>query len=81
MFSEGGKNKRKNENTIIQVEPENKKQKTDLIKKEEEKIKRTSSLPHPNLLLEGHQSEVLSLKYNKSGTILASGSFDKTISK
>jgi WD40 repeat protein len=76
MSSEG--KKRKNENILIEVP--NKKYKTDLIEKEE-KIKRTSSLPHPILLLEGHQSEVLTLKYNSSGTILASGSFDKTICK
>jgi WD40 repeat protein len=77
MSSEG--KKRKNENILMEV-PNTKKYKTDLIEKEE-KIKRTSSLPHPILLLEGHQSEVLTLKYNSSGTILASGSFDKTICK
>eukprot|EP01080_Neovahlkampfia_damariscottae_P001078 gene1078-10597_t len=76
MSYQEGKNKRKVENTLIET-PENKKYKTELIEKEQ--IKRTSSLPHPILLLEGHQSEVLSLKYNKSGSILASGSFDKTI--
>lgn len=43
--------------------------------------KRTSSLPNPTMMLIGHLSEVLTCKYNSIGTILASGSFDKNISK
>ncbi|KAJ3695798.1 hypothetical protein LUZ60_001175 [Juncus effusus] len=40
---------------------------------------RTSSLLSPIMLLSGHQSAIYSLKFNSSGTILASGSHDKSI--
>lgn len=61
--------KRKNEETSLS-----------LLKKQKVE-KRSSSLPNPTMILSGHLSEVYSCKYNPHGTILASGSFDKTICK
>ena len=40
---------------------------------------RTSSLQAPIMLLTGHQAAVYTLKFNPSGSTLASGSFDKDI--
>ena len=50
------------------------------IKKTKNEIeKRNSSLPFPSMILEGHKSEIFSLKFNPFGTVLATGSHDKTI--
>ena len=32
-----------------------------------------------NLLLQGHEGEILTIKYNNSGSILASGGMDRNI--
>ncbi|KAI3959948.1 hypothetical protein MKX01_030239 [Papaver californicum] len=40
---------------------------------------RTSSLESPIMLLAGHQSAVYTMKFNPSGTVIASGSHDKEI--
>jgi Prp8 binding protein len=52
-----------------------------LIKKQKTDIEeaRTSSLPAPIITLEGHKSEVYSVRYHPSGSILATCSFDKSI--
>ncbi|KAL0488587.1 U5 small nuclear ribonucleoprotein [Acrasis kona] len=41
--------------------------------------KRTSSLQAPIMLLQGHKSEIYTVKFSPTGRELASGSFDKTI--
>mmetsp|Transcript_15241 Transcript_15241/g.30355 ORF Transcript_15241/g.30355 Transcript_15241/m.30355 type:complete len:337 (-) Transcript_15241:42-1052(-) len=38
-----------------------------------------ANLPHPNLLLSGHDSSVYSTSFSPSGTVLATASFDKTV--
>jgi hypothetical protein len=43
-------------------------------------IERTSDLVAPTLLLEGHQAPVLGISFNPEGNLLASCSFDKSIS-
>ncbi|KAJ6807188.1 U5 small nuclear ribonucleoprotein 40 kDa protein [Iris pallida] len=40
---------------------------------------RTSSLEAPIMLLTGHQSAIYTMKFNPSGTVIASGSHDKDI--
>jgi len=42
-------------------------------------VHRTSSLLAPSMLLSGHKGEVFSVKFNPSGSALASASFDKDI--
>lgn len=41
--------------------------------------KRTSSLESPIMLLTGHQSVVYTMKFNPTGTVIASGSHDRDI--
>ncbi|KAK4787949.1 hypothetical protein SAY86_019268 [Trapa natans] len=41
--------------------------------------KRTSSLQSPIMLLTGHQSAIYTMKFNPSGTVVASGSHDREI--
>lgn len=42
-------------------------------------VPRTSSLLAPIVLLEGHQAEIYSCKFDPSGKALASAGFDKRI--
>lgn len=42
-------------------------------------VERLSSLPAPTMQLVGHESEVNALEFSPSGTLLASGSFDRTL--
>jgi len=42
-------------------------------------IKRTSSLQAPIMLLTGHQAEVYSVRFNHTGSLLCSSSFDKNV--
>ncbi|PRP89616.1 hypothetical protein PROFUN_00880 [Planoprotostelium fungivorum] len=42
-------------------------------------IKRTSSLQAPIMLLSGHQAEVYSVRFNHTGSLLCSSSFDKCV--
>lgn len=43
------------------------------------RYEKKSTLPYPIMQLNYHKSEVLTTKFNSIGTILANGSFDKTI--
>ena len=77
MTSESDK-KRKADSQALQLHPNEKKARTDVAIVGP---RRTSKLPSPIVLLEGHQGEVFTVKFNPNGTTLASGSFDKTICK